>query len=658
MAREEERWCFFNGPNGRQRPMRIPLLLVVLCALLVGSLTVVAEHDDSYYNYAGCKSKRSLSPFHYDTWKLILIGDKNVPGGRIRRTTSEMVVTNEQKDEPPKDQPSPQPQQQPQQPPQLATNTTNTRPTYDQHIKYISGYSTSEATVQFRTTEATSTPVIQVQSVKDAEGIKIPSTNFTNPKKKVTQSVKADDTATLNDWTNRTLSMRNITVSKELPSVDSSNKSNNQTKETELAKDANAATSGTEDAEKSDDIGDISISKFSDVTNTTLTQNNITKTVYDTHQYYNSTFIVDAEICKKYWVDMDNHPDLRVNHLLSQSHRRAATVKLKFDFPFYGYNVRNITIATGGFLYTGDYVHSWLAATQYIAPLMANFDTRLSNESCVKYADNGTAFTVEWEKVILQDHPKAGPFTFQVTLHQNGDIVFVYSVIPLVIEDIEDTLHPVKVGLSDAYIMDRTVFFVRRKTIYEYHRVNFNRQDIKSCTVIYLKALPTCLNFDNCWDCLTKVPEFDCKWCPELKKCSTGTSRQRQEWLLKGCDVRNIKEANICPAQITTYRGDEYDHDGHVHPEKSITANEMSAKQERPGTSPLESTTPNNMNMGVSGVIGILTIVALVAGLAAWGAYAYRNPHSASGQMLIRYRPSQWSWRRGEARYTAATIHM
>ncbi|XP_050454501.1 plexin domain-containing protein 2 [Cataglyphis hispanica] len=646
MAREEERWCFFfNGANGRQRPMRIPLLLAVLCALLLGSLSVVAEHDDSYYNYAGWQSKHYLSSFDDRSLEMRLIGDENAE--RMRRE----VVVNEPKDESVKDQPS-QPQQQ-QQAPQLM-NMTNTRPT-THDVKYLSAYSTSEATVQFRTTEITSTSnqTIQVQSFKDAEGVKS-SLNTTNPKKKVTQSVKADDTATLNDR-NHTLS-RNIT--KELPSVDSSNKSNNQTKETELSKDANTATSGAEDVEKPDDIGDISISKFSDVTNITLTQNNITKTVNDTHQYYNSTFIVDPEICKKYWVDMDNHPDLRVNHLLSQSHRRAATVKLRFDFPFYGYNVRNITIATGGFLYTGDYVHSWLAATQYIAPLMANFDTRLSNESCVKYADNGTAFTVEWEKVILQDHPKAGPFTFQVTLHQNGDIVFVYSVIPLVIGNIEDTLHPVKVGLSDAYIMDRTVFFVRRKTIYEYHRVNFNRQDIISCTVIYLKALPTCLNFDNCWDCLTKVPDFDCKWCPELKKCSTGTSRQRQEWLLKGCDVRNIKEANSCPAQITTYRGDEYDHDGHVHPEKPITANEISAKQERPGTSPLESNTPNNMNMGVSGIIGILTVVALVAGLAGWGAYAYRNPHSTSGQMLIRYRPSQWSWRRGEARYTAATIHM
>lgn len=65
------------------------------------------------------------------------------------------------------------------------------------------------------------------------------------------------------------------------------------------------------------------------------------------------------------------------------------TVKLSFDFPFYGHLVRNVTIATGGFVYTGDYVHSWLAATQYIAPLMANFDTSLSNNSYIKHFDNG-----------------------------------------------------------------------------------------------------------------------------------------------------------------------------------------------------------------------------------------------------------------------------
>lgn len=133
-------------------------------------------------------------------------------------------------------------------------------------------------------------------------------------------------------------------------------------------------------------------------------------------------------------------------------------MKLSFDFPFYGHLIRNVTIATGGFLYTGDYVHSWLAATQYIAPLMANFDTSLTNHSYIKYVDNGTAFTVQWERVALQDKPQEGEFTFQATLLDSGDIVFVYQNVPVVIESIEDKLHPVKVGLSDAYIIDRTIF--------------------------------------------------------------------------------------------------------------------------------------------------------------------------------------------------------
>ena len=77
--------------------------------------------------------------------------------------------------------------------------------------------------------------------------------------------------------------------------------------------------------------------------------------------------------------------------MLSTSYRRAATISLKFRFPFYGHEVENITIATGGFLYTGTYVHSWLAATQYIAPLMANFDTSQDENAMIRYAytDNG-----------------------------------------------------------------------------------------------------------------------------------------------------------------------------------------------------------------------------------------------------------------------------
>lgn len=70
----------------------------------------------------------------------------------------------------------------------------------------------------------------------------------------------------------------------------------------------------------------------------------------------------------------------------------------------------------------------------------------------------GTAFTVQWEKVVLQDKPNSGDFTFQATLHSNGDIIFVYQNVPVVIRNIQDDHHPVKVGLSDAYIIDRTIF--------------------------------------------------------------------------------------------------------------------------------------------------------------------------------------------------------
>jgi hypothetical protein len=43
--------------------------------------------------------------------------------------------------------------------------------------------------------------------------------------------------------------------------------------------------------------------------------------------------------------------------------------------------------------------------------------------------------------------------------------------------------------------------------------------------------------------------------------------------------------------------------------------------------------------MSISGIIGILFIIALVAGLGVWILYAYRNPHTASGQFLIRVSP-------------------
>lgn len=58
---------------------------------------------------------------------------------------------------------------------------------------------------------------------------------------------------------------------------------------------------------------------------------------------------------------------------------------------------------------------------------------------------------------------------------------------------------------------------VRRKTIYEYHRVNFNRQEIMNWTVIVLHALPTCVDQRDCASCLTMSTSFEVSYlCPPL----------------------------------------------------------------------------------------------------------------------------------------------
>ncbi|XP_055302223.1 plexin domain-containing protein 2 isoform X2 [Sitodiplosis mosellana] len=436
------------------------------------------------------------------------------------------------------------------------------------------------------------------------------------------------------------------------------------------------------EATDSDDIEKLigSIDEPEEAINKTITDEltNSTKKV-DYFQYYNSTMVVNKNKSDEYW---SAKKDYIISSILSKSHRRAITVQLKFDFPFYGHMVRNVTVATGGFLYTGEYVHSWLAATQYIAPLMANFDTSMSNVSTVKYSDNGTAFTVIWEKVPLQDGtPSKSPlFTFSVTLHNTGDITFAYKEIPIAIENIKDEKHPVKIGLSDAYIIDKTIYFARRKTIYEYHRVNFNGQDIANDTVIYLKALPTCLEHTDCVSCLdAKLETFNCTWCPSLNRCSTGTDRKRQQWIQSGCERSQLKDSKICPALGT--KGNNYSSQQTVTSSPSSSATNRENEQQNLSNAATSAATDANENRTSTDVkkaaphisssnnnepkhnhasfaLGILLPIIVVASLVMWVFYAYRNPHTKSGQLLIQYRPSQWSWRRGEARYTAATIHM
>ncbi|KAB0353085.1 hypothetical protein FD754_017942 [Muntiacus muntjak] len=115
------------------------------------------------------------------------------------------------------------------------------------------------------------------------------------------------------------------------------------------------------------------------------------------------------------------------------------------------------------FIYTGEVVHRMLTATQYIAPLMANFDPSVSRNSTVRYFDNGTALVVQWDHVHLQDNYNLGSFTFQATLLMDGRIIFGYKEIPVLVTQISSTNHPVKVGLSDAFVVVHRIQQIPKK---------------------------------------------------------------------------------------------------------------------------------------------------------------------------------------------------
>uniref|UniRef100_A0A3B3V4V8 Plexin domain containing 1 n=1 Tax=Poecilia latipinna TaxID=48699 RepID=A0A3B3V4V8_9TELE len=240
------------------------------------------------------------------------------------------------------------------------------------------------------------------------------------------------------------------------------------------------------------------------------------------------------------WFDMTDvrHGQVRVHSILSNSYKQAVRVALSFDFPFYGHFLRQITIATGGFIFTGDVIHRMLTTTQYIAPLMANFDPSYSKDSTVQYLDNGEVFVVQWERVRLPGKESAGAFTFQAALYKTGRISFSYRDIPLTLDVIGSAEHPVKAGLSDAFmVMSSTSQSPdgAQQTIYEYHRVEIDMTKITNSSAVEITPLPTCLVHDSCERCLSSNQTSGCIWCNVLQRCSDGMDRHRQEWLDYSC---------------------------------------------------------------------------------------------------------------------------
>ncbi|KAM6295479.1 plexin domain-containing protein 1 [Aegotheles albertisi] len=386
---------------------------------------------------------------------------------------------------------------------------------------------------------------------------------------------------------------------------------------------------------------------------------NGTRIVEDNHSYYVSRIYGPGDThLRELWVDMAaaNRSQVKIHGILSNTHRQASRIILSFDFPFYGHLLRQVTIATGGFIFMGDVIHRMLTATQYIAPLMANFNPSYSRDSTVQYLDNGTVFVVQWDKVYLQGKEDMGSFTFQAALHSTGRIVFGYKEIPVPVLQISATQHPVKAGLSDAFMVlnpSPDVPESRRRTIYEYHRVELDTSKITNMSAVEFTPLPTCLQHQSCEMCVTSELTFNCSWCHVLQRCSSGFDRYREEWLSYGCGQSDEKTCEDLA------EGDHYS----APPESfslldedvttsmsslfidSLTTEDDTKLNQYAGSEGVASSLPAKKAgapIHTGTIVGIVLAVLLIAVIILAGIYINSHPTSNAALFFIERRPHHW----------------
>ncbi|XP_058602263.1 plexin domain-containing protein 2 isoform X1 [Onychostoma macrolepis] len=400
--------------------------------------------------------------------------------------------------------------------------------------------------------------------------------------------------------------------------------------------------------------------------------------IYYTSKFYGSTDSPDKDL----WVNIEQMDMGRVHGILSNTHRQTLRVNLSFDFPFYGHSLREIHVATGGFIYTGDVIHKMLTATQYIAPLMANFDLSISQNSTIMYCDNGTALVVQWDHVYLHDASHCGSFTFQAALYKDGRITFAYKEVPIDISKINSVNHPVKVGLSDAFVVLYKIEQlpnVRRRTIYEYHRVELLKSKIANVTAVEMLPLPTCLQFSSCETCVTAQIGFNCSWCSRLQRCSSGFDQYRQDWVDSGCLIETKNQScdrkqpvirSSTPAVQTGVTEVSITTTASPTSASSVTTKLTStplfirtlptsilADDSQNQMDIIEKQTEEQMQTGL--LIGILITMVLMVVAVLATIYMYYHPTSSASLFFIERRPTHWpamKFRRGSGHPSYAEV--
>lgn len=271
--------------------------------------------------------------------------------------------------------------------------------------------------------------------------------------------------------------------------------------------------------------------------------------------YYNVTLVKDEISAKKLWVDMTDKTSGRVRtSAASVSRVQAHQLKLPFPFPFFGNMKTQLSLTSDGFIST---MNSWMIhdKTHFIAPLkgILNHPIKAFTTS-VNFKVSSRSVTVQWETRRYQSmlQTNFSPFTFQATLHSDGDIDFVYKDLGHLKNSQNEFI-----GLSEGHSEDLKLglLLYRSEPIKykEQHSVNLTdmKQHLSNWTAIKFTALPTCSSQKTCSDCLSMpgLSGFQCGWCSAGKICRSNKEPPGEEWVVHNCYMNMIHEEEQCPVE-------------------------------------------------------------------------------------------------------------
>ncbi|KAL5262199.1 hypothetical protein ACHWQZ_G007793 [Mnemiopsis leidyi] len=250
------------------------------------------------------------------------------------------------------------------------------------------------------------------------------------------------------------------------------------------------------------------------------------------------------------WIDLRYLATSIRSDPLSTILHSYAERKLDFEFPYYGSKLGKFLATAQGFLYMESNLGQALYETKYIAPLMAGFTPtqKPRKPQDVRHFSNSTIYINQWSDMSLESQRDVGVFTFQVQLHIDGVIKFVYKEVPIPIEDINSS-HVVKVGISDAYSGPYS-------QLIPYNTIYPNSTLIGPDTTVTFTPIPTCSSQRTCRGCVGHSAH--CVWCASLDRCSTkdGLEQYHALWHQHECPTFAVNTCEGIKTDTTPRRQD------------------------------------------------------------------------------------------------------